>query len=192
MDSRFGSTQGVIRTRSGYSGGTTENPTYEHIGDHSETVQIDYDPTQTSYEELLEIFWNSHNPAAEPWSKQYRSAIFYHDEEQKRLALESKAREEARIKQQIYTAIIPASEFYLAEDYHQKFYLQLRSNLMQEFHAMYPDFSDFINSTAAARVNGYIRGYGSTEALQADLNSLGLSPTGSEKLLEIHTSARNR
>jgi methionine-S-sulfoxide reductase len=182
----------VIRTRSGYSGGTTENPTYEHIGDHSETVQIDYDPTRISYEELLEIFWNSHNPAAEPWSKQYRSAIFYHNEEQKRLALESKAREEARIEQPIHTAIIPASEFYLAEDYHQKFYLQLQSNLMAEFHAMYPDFSDFINSTAAARVNGYIRGYGAAEALQTDLNNLGLSPDGSEKLLEIHTRARNR
>lgn len=71
----------MIRTRVGYAGGSKENPTYYSLGDHSETIQIDYDPTQISYGQLLEVFWNSHNPTYEPWSRQYMSIIFYHSED---------------------------------------------------------------------------------------------------------------
>ena len=68
----------MIRTRVGYAGGTTNNPTYRALGDHAETIQVDYDPTQISYEELLEAFWTSHSPTSRPWSRQYASIIFYH------------------------------------------------------------------------------------------------------------------
>jgi peptide-methionine (S)-S-oxide reductase len=64
-----------------------ENPTYHSLGDHSETIQIEYDPEQISYEELLDIFWSAHNPTARPWSRQYASFVFYHDETQRELAL---------------------------------------------------------------------------------------------------------
>jgi peptide-methionine (S)-S-oxide reductase len=184
-DSRFGSLEGVIRTRVGYAGGTTNYPTYYNIGDHSETVQIDYDPTQISYEKLLEVFWNSHNPATQQWSKQYMSIIFYHSEEQKSLALTSMQREETRSGQKYFTEVMPFSEFFFAEDYHQKYYLQQVSDLFNEFEAMYPEISQLIRSTAVARVNGYIGGYGSYESLQEQLNSFGLSPTGNEKVLQI-------
>jgi peptide-methionine (S)-S-oxide reductase len=175
----------VVRTRVGYAGGTSANPTYRSLGDHSETIQIDYDPAQISYQELLDIFWNSHSPTARPWSKQYASIIFYHDEEQRRMAEASLEREADRRGKPIFTEIIPFSEFYLAEAYHQKYRLQLEPDLLQEFRAIYPDDEDFVNSTAVARVNGYVGGNGTLAALQAEIESLGLSPASQEKLLRI-------
>ncbi len=175
----------MIRTRVGYAGGSTENPTYYSLGDHSETIQIDYDPTQISYRQLLEVFWNSHNPIYEPWSRQYMSIIFYHSEEQKRLAIETKESEEARLGKHIFTEIVPFSEFYLAEDYHQKYYLRQEPALMVEFSAIYPATEDFIASTAVARVNGYVGGYGELATLEERLGLLGLSEAGIKRLLEI-------
>ncbi len=176
----------MIRTRVGYSGGEKINPTYYDIGEHSETVQIDYDPTRITYQELLDVFWDSHHPTIQSRSRQYWSIIFYHDEEQQRLAEESKKREEARLPDEtIYTHILPASEFYLAEAYHQKYYLQYAPDLVQEYRTIYPADEDFIASTAVARVNGYVSGSGTLERLKEELSSLGLSPTGQEKLLEI-------
>jgi peptide-methionine (S)-S-oxide reductase len=175
----------VIRTRVGYAGGSKENPTYYSLGDHSETIQIDYDPTQISYRQLLEVFWNSHNPIYESWSRQYMSIIFYHSEEQKRLAIETKESEEARLGRHIFTEIVPFSEFYLAEDYHQKYYLRQEPVLMAEFRAIYPATEDFIASTAVARVNGYVGGYGELATLEKELGLLGLSEAGRQRLLEI-------
>lgn len=175
----------MIRTCVGYAGGTANDPTYHKLGDHSETVQIEYDPTQISYEELLEVFWASHNPTTQPWSRQYMSIIFYHNEEQKIAALASKHREETRLGQAIFTKVMPFLEFYLAEDYHQKYYLQQKPDLFNEFAVLYPEISQLIRSTAVARVNGYIGGYGSFESLQKKINSFGLSPIGNEKLLQI-------
>jgi peptide-methionine (S)-S-oxide reductase len=177
----------VVRTRVGYAGGTKENPTYHNLGDHTETIQIDYDPEKISYEKLLEVFWDSHHPTSKPWSRQYMSIISYHNEEQKRLAMESKKGEEERLGSKIYTEIIPATEFYLAEDYHQKYSLQGVSELKKDFKVIYPDIRDFIDSTAVARVNGYIDGYGSLEILEENLNSFGLSAAGKKKLIDITT-----
>jgi methionine-S-sulfoxide reductase len=176
---------GVVRTRVGYAGGTTENPTYYQLGDHAEAIQIDYDPTQISYEELLDVFWASHNPAGPASSRQYTSIIFYHNDEQKRLAVETKDREAARRGGQIYTEIVSASEFYLAEDYHQKYRLRQVRDLASEFNAIYQNDDDFVNSTAAARVNGYLGGHGALATLQAEIDDLGLSPAGRQKLLDI-------
>ncbi len=175
----------MIRTRVGYAGGTKENPTYYSLGDHSETIQIDYDPTQISYKQLLDVFWASHNPIYEPWSRQYMSIIFYHNEEQKRLATETKESEEARLGRDIFTEIVPFSKFYLAEDYHQKYYLRRESALMEEFSAIYPATEDFIASTAAARVNGYVGGYGILATLEEEPSIFGLSEAGIKRLLEI-------
>jgi methionine-S-sulfoxide reductase len=175
----------VIRTRVGYSGGTTRNPTYRNLGDHTETVQIDYDPSRTSYEELLAVFWDSHNPGMRAWSRQYLTAVFFHNEEQRRLALETRDRVAAKIKGEVVTQILPASDFYLAEAYHQKFYLRQVPELLKEVTMTYPAVEDFVGSTAAARLNGYLAGYGTPAGLKAELSSLGLSPAGSQNLLEM-------
>jgi peptide-methionine (S)-S-oxide reductase len=174
----------VIRTRVGYTGGSKENPTYRALGDHSESIEIDYDPAVISYRELLEIFWKSHDPGSRPWSRQYMSAIFYHDEEQKKLAVESMKQEEARTHRKIYTEISPAARFYRAEDYHQKYHLRQRPELIRELKAIYPSDDDFVNSTVAARLNGYLAVKGPFAALQAEIGGL-LPPEESRKLLDI-------
>ncbi len=182
---------GVVRTRVGYAGGRQKDPTYRSIGDHSETIQIDFDPAQVSYQKLLAVFWHSHNPTQRAWSQQYKSAIFYHNDEQKKLALETQAFEENQRNQKIQTDILPFSNFYLAEDYHQKYSLRGNRELMSEFKAMYPKDIDFVNSTAAARVNGFFSGHGTPEQIAATLANLGLSPAGRERLLAISKRWKN-
>ncbi len=119
------------------------------------------------------------------WSRQYMSAVYFHNENQKKLAAEMRNLEAAKRKDKIYTEIVPASKFYLAEAYHQKYLLRQRPSLMKEFNAIYPATKDFINSTAAARLNGYFGGYVTLIDLKAKLNSLGFSPATTKKLLEI-------
>jgi peptide-methionine (S)-S-oxide reductase len=187
-DAFFGITPGVVRTRVGYAGGTKKDPNYYDLSDHTETIQIDYDPARISYRQLLDIFWATHHPEQRSLSRQYKSIIFYHNDEQKKLALETKAHQEAELGTSIYTEIVPLSDFYLAETYHQKYRLQLIPELMKEFNAIYPNAEDFINSTAAARVNGYINGYGTPETLQKELSSLGLSPAANKMLTDIVTA----
>ena len=118
------------------------------------------------------------------------STLFYHSEEQQALALETKAHQEAGrqgrfLGRKIFTEILPAGHFYRAEDYHQKYLLQKRVELVQEYNAIYPNFTDLVDSTAAARVNGYVGGYGTLPALEEELDSLGLSPAGREKLYRM-------
>jgi len=119
------------------------------------------------------------------------SAIFYHDESQQKLALETKAFEERRRSKKIQTEIVPFDRFYLAEDYHQKYQLRQRRQLMTEFKTLYPRNIDFVNSTAAARVNGYVGGHGKPEEIMANIERLGLSGAGQKRLLEISNNWKN-
>lgn len=166
----------------GYAGGRTPSPTYHQLGDHSETVQIDYDPAQITYEELLDVFWNSHRPEFEG-SRQYRSAILYHSEEQRHLAEASKARQEAARGTTLSTAIEPFENFTWAEDYHQKFNLRQYDEVLREYTAIYPEITDFVNSTAVTRLNGYVAGYGTVEQAQAELDQFGLSDDMQRRVL---------
>ncbi|SHK58724.1 peptide-methionine (S)-S-oxide reductase [Desulforamulus aeronauticus DSM 10349] len=147
-------------------------------------MQIDYDPAEISYEQLLDLFWQSHNPASRPWSRQYMSIIFYHNNEQANLAQKYKEFAAERLGKKIYTEINPYEHFYLAEDYHQKYYLQLKRDLVKEYALFYPNTIDFINSTSAARVNGYVRGAGTITSLIKEIESLGLSEKGKHELVE--------
>ena len=168
----------------GYAGGTKENPTYYNLGDHSETVRIEYDPDQISYEELLGVFWDSHSPLYPTMSRQYMSAIFYHSEAQRELALKSKQQQESIHGSEIFTQVVAAAEFYTAEDYHQKYYLRQIPGLLAELTAIYPDTEDFLNSTAVTRINGYLGGYVALETVQAKVDDFGLSAEGKQQLLD--------
>jgi len=137
-----------------------------------------------TYKELLEVFFAAHDASARAYSRQYMSMVFFHDEEQEQTAREVKARVEARVGRPIVTEIVAASTFYLAEDYHQKYILQSDSVLMRDFTRMYPEFSDLVDSTAVARVNGYLHGCGSSAPLEAELDLLGLSGEGAARLQE--------
>jgi peptide-methionine (S)-S-oxide reductase len=129
----FEKVPGVTEAVSGYMGGTLKNPTYEQVSSgmsgHAEAVQVTFDPAKVSYEKLLDVFWLNHDPTVTnrqfcDSGTQYRPVIFYHSEEQKRLAEASKAKwEKAKpFKQPILTPIIAATDFWPAEAYHQDFY----------------------------------------------------------------------
>lgn len=184
-DSRFGSIPGVVRTRVGYAGGTKQNPTYHSLGDHSETVQIDYDPSKLSYRDLLHVFWTGHEPTYPSGSRQYASIIFVHNDEQRQMAEASKAELERERGRKVYTEIMPYSGFTLAEDYHQKFNLRRSAAFYEELIRIYPSLDEFVSSTAVARVNGYLGGGGSYEELRKEVDSLGLSAPRKEELLRI-------
>jgi peptide-methionine (S)-S-oxide reductase len=134
---------------------------------------------------LLDVFWSGHDASEPPVSDQYKSVIFYHNEKQSKLAIESKQNEETRLGRNIYTEVVQFTKFYQAEDYHQKYLLRHDRELMKDFNAIYPDIEDFVSSTAAARINGYLGGYGSPETLQKEIDSYGLSEKGKDRLLEI-------
>ena len=134
VEAAFRQIEGVTRTRVGYSGGTLDNPTYEdvcsHTTGHAEVVEVTYDPERVSYDQLLEVFWQKHDPTQlnrQGWDigDQYRSVVLVHDEEQREAAVRSKEREQANLSAPIVTQIEPAETFYEAEDYHQQ-YLEKR------------------------------------------------------------------
>lgn len=133
MQPPFDKLDGVVATAPGYSGGHTENPTYHEVCSgttgHAEVLQVTYNPQKVSYEELLNIFWRNINPVDDGGQfvdrgSQYRTAIFYHDEEQQRLATQSMAALAAsgRFSSPIVTEIVPLAKFYPAEDYHHDYY----------------------------------------------------------------------
>jgi peptide-methionine (S)-S-oxide reductase len=133
VEARFRKVKGVIDTVVGYTGGTTKNPSYKEVctnkTGHAEVVQITYDPSIVSYEELLELFWDMHNPTTlnrQGWDigTQYRSAVFYHNEEQRLAAnkLKEKLDKSGKYRKPIVTEIIPIGDFYRAEEYHQRYY----------------------------------------------------------------------
>ena len=131
MQPPFDRLEGVISTTAGYTGGHTKNPTYEEVSaggtGHAESVRVVYDPARVSYAQLLEVFWHNIDPLTAnrqfcDAGSQYRSAIFYADETQRRLAEESKRALEKARGWRIVTEIVHAGEFYPAEEYHQEFY----------------------------------------------------------------------
>ena len=141
VEETFRRTPGVADTAVGYEGGTLENPTYEDVctdqTGHAEVVQVEYDPAQVSYETLLDVFWRSHNPTTlnrqgPDVGTQYRSAIFYHDEEQRRVAEEVISEVEAQglWPNPIVTEVTPFETYYRAEDYHQEYF---RNNSYQPY-----------------------------------------------------------
>lgn len=171
-----------MRTRVGYTGGTKKDPTYHDLGDHTETLQVDFDPSQVSYETLLDMFWMGHNPTRRTRSQQYKAAVFVHDDQQRRLAEATRDQIAEQVEAEITTEILDAEKFYTAEDYHQKYYLRQESDLMREFKEMFSSPAEFRDSTAAARVNGYVGGNGTQGQLEEDLGRLGLSEAGQRKL----------
>jgi peptide-methionine (S)-S-oxide reductase len=143
MQPPFDGLAGVVKTTAGYTGGTKVEPTYEEVSGgttgHAEAVEVVYDPAKVTYDELLNIFWHNIDPLTKnaqfcDHGTQYRTAIFYHGDEQKRAAEASKAKLEASgvLKGPIVTQIVPAGAFYPAEDYHQEFYV--KSSVQYKFY----------------------------------------------------------
>jgi peptide-methionine (S)-S-oxide reductase len=134
VEAEFRRLEGVTGTRVGYTGGRTDNPTYEqvcaHITGHAEAVEVEFDPEKISYEELLNVFWTNHDPTqlnrqGPDIGDQYRSAIFFHDADQELAAKKSVPYAQQNYRRPIVTQIVPAEKFWEAEDYHQQ-YLEKR------------------------------------------------------------------
>ena len=131
VEAAFREVEGVAATRVGYTGGTIADPTYEQVCSdrtgHAEAVQVWFDPNVVSYGELVDTFWSIHDPTTrdrQGWDfgSQYRSAIFFHDAEQERLAIASLDERQKSLARPIVTEIVPASPFYDAEEYHQRYF----------------------------------------------------------------------
>ncbi len=127
----FEGTEGVVSVTAGYTGGKVKNPSYEQVSSgatgHAESIEVVYDPKKVTYEKLLSIYWSNIDPTDAGGQfydrgTQYRTAIFYFTDEQKKLAEASKEKAKAKLHSAIATEIVPATEFYPAEDYHQDFY----------------------------------------------------------------------
>jgi peptide-methionine (S)-S-oxide reductase len=132
VEAAFRQVEGVLATAVGYSGGRKENPSYEDVCSgrtgHAEVVEVEYDPSKVSYDKLLDVFWENHDPTTlnrqgPDVGEQYRSAIFFLDPEQETTARASRERlgKSGRYKRPIVTEITPASKFYRAEEYHQRY-----------------------------------------------------------------------
>jgi peptide-methionine (S)-S-oxide reductase len=171
----------------GYTGGTTADPTYRRMGDHTEAFQVDFDPAVISYDKLLDVFWSDHDPAGSQGSTQYAHVAFWRDEEQRAAIAGSRRAVEDRLgpDKSVTTQVVPLERFYLAEDYHQKYRLRNTVPLAREFGAMFgSDEAALRNSTAAARVNGFIDGRDADSAdLATEIGTYGLSPEGQGELL---------
>ncbi|XP_030763937.1 peptide methionine sulfoxide reductase isoform X3 [Sitophilus oryzae] len=201
-DALFGSQPGVLRTRVGYSGGTTPNPVYKSIdsassedgaaakpptenprGDHTEVIEIDYDPKVITYHDLLQLFWNNHEYGLTTVIKrQYMSLILYHDEDQKRIAEKEIKIEAGKRNEKLLTELAPAGPFYPAEDYHQKYRLQKHGWIVEELN-LTPELLQ--TSEVAAKLNGYIAGVGTQDQFEKDIKRLAV-PEKIASFVKIH------
>ena len=131
VESAFRAIPGVTATRVGYTGGHTDSPSYYDVCSdttgHAEAVEVEFDPAKVSYEQLLDLFWRSHDPTqgnrqGPDVGSQYRSAVYFHTPEQQEIALKTKAAIQAALPQPVVTEVVPAETFYPAEDYHQQYF----------------------------------------------------------------------
>ncbi len=182
-DALFGALPGVIRTRVGYAGGSIPDPEYHRLGDHTETIQVDFDPSIVSYRELLDVFWNNHSATSHPWSRQYMSLILFHDQEQERLALETQRELEGQTGEKVYTEIAPLRRFYRAEDYHQKYALRQHYRVMNVLSPHFSNSEKFTDSPLTARLNAYVAGHASADFLRSEMKRLEVEDDLTQALL---------
>ncbi len=155
----------------GYCGGTKAHPTYHSLGDHSESIQIDFDPKIIGYAQLVQEALAQGNFGGQAFSRQYRSAIFYHSPEQKEVAKKAGCQ-----------SLEPVGTFTRAEDYHQKYYLQ-QSKLVKDFYAMFPGDLAFTDATATMRANAIVAGHLSRPQIESLLPQMGVSEATAKGLL---------
>ena len=143
------------------------------MGDHTESFQVDYDPARTTYGDLLDAFWSSHDPSSRKWSVQYANLVLAHDDAQERAARESAARFAAQTGREVRTEIRRLDRFWPAEDYHQKYALRGDARLMDLVRPFAPGDEALRESPLAARLNAFAAGDLGFEALREECGSLG-------------------
>lgn len=184
-ESRFGGLRGVVRTRVGYAGGTAKQPTYRTLGDHTETLQIDFYPKVLAYEEVLRHFWRNHYPNRDEYKgRQYISLLRYHNDEQKVSIDQVKREMEQELGEQIETDIAAFTQFTLAEERHQKYYLKRYPKALDQLQDLFPNAEALVNSTFSARLNGFVKGFVSRTELVHEINAWPIDNSARELMTE--------
>ena len=175
----------MLATRVGYTGGSQHAPTYHSLGDHVEAVEVVFDPQRLTYEELLAVFWRSHPAWLPAGPRRAATAVFVHDEAQRRAALASKADLEARSGEPVKTEVLAAGTFWPAEPVHQKWNLQrLLPDLVREQAIAGTNAPSFLDSTAAAKLNSYLGSFAGAEAVATAAAALELEPAELQRRLD--------
>ncbi|BBH22971.1 methionine-S-sulfoxide reductase [Paenibacillus baekrokdamisoli] len=183
----FGHLPGVIRTSVGYAGGSSIAPTYREMGDHTETVQIDFDPEIITFETILDMFWNNHNPMNinDYKGRQYRSLLLYCDGNQQEVIQQVLGKRKELGKGEPETEIAPYTGFYLAEDRHQKYYLKRYPHAMERFSTLYASQDERILATLAARLNGLAKGYTNLAHIINEIQQWPTSSSNRNRMIEL-------
>ncbi|WP_281887118.1 peptide-methionine (S)-S-oxide reductase [Paenibacillus sp. YYML68] len=191
-DALFGSLPGVVRTCTGYAGGTTAGPTYRSMGDHTEMVEVVYDEAQLTLERILDVFWSHHSPLNinDYKGRQYQSILLYRDSEQlERIeaALEAIERREGT---RPATDVMPLLSFTPAEERHQKYYLKRYPDAVGKLRSLYRDEAALTESTVAARLNGLAKGYTNLTAITDEIRGWVIDESERERLLQLVRSIK--
>lgn len=182
----FGALPGVAGTTVGYAGGTTNQPTYRDMGDHSETVEIGFDADLISIDTLLETFWSNHNPVNINGYKgrQYQSLLLYRDERQAEAFNRVKERMENAKGHRLDTEIAPWAAFYPAEARHQKYYLKRYPDALEKLGGLYGSEEALLRSTLAARLNGVAKGYANLAPVLKEIQGWPIGPGERAAMIE--------
>jgi peptide-methionine (S)-S-oxide reductase len=156
-DTTFGALDGVVRTRVGYAGGSKADPTYRSLGDHTEVVQVDFDPDRLAYRELVELAFREHDPRRQARKRQYQNLILTTGTDQHETVLAVVEASDAS-REQIETRIDGLGTFYAAEDYHQKYNLRSHAAVLDQFETAGYDDAQLRESPAAAKLNAHVTG----------------------------------
>ncbi|OCT16599.1 peptide methionine sulfoxide reductase [Paenibacillus pectinilyticus] len=186
-DALFGQMPGVVRTRVGYAGGTTSGPTYRNLGDHTETVELDFDPKRVSLESILELFWEHHHPPNinEYKGRQYLSLVLYRDELQKNTIYSVTEGFRLKGKGRPDTEIALLKGFYPAEERHQKYYLKRYPDAVLKLRPLYPTPEGLMNATLAARLNGLAKGFTNLSLVIQDIQSWPIAEVERGELIRL-------
>jgi peptide-methionine (S)-S-oxide reductase len=183
----FGHLPGVLRTRVGFAGGVHPSPTYRKLGDHTETVEIQYDPEIVPLESILTVFWSSHRPANinEYKGAQYKSLVLYRDESQHQVIQEMMKKLESSATGRPDTEVAPYTGFYPAEERHQKYYLKRYPHALEQLLTLYPQHDELVCSTLAARLNGIAKGFTNLSTVIEEIRTWDMASEEQMRLIHL-------
>ncbi|WP_240548436.1 peptide-methionine (S)-S-oxide reductase [Paenibacillus lignilyticus] len=187
-DALFGQLAGITRTRVGFAGGTTDNPPRSgHAGDHTEMVEIEFDPAVARLETILNLFWNNHNPANinNYRDRLYNSLILYRDEAQLSVIQEVMNNRGEQGKGVPETECMPYTVFYPAEDRHQKYFLKRYPDAIAKLRTLFPTEDELTRATLAARLNGIAKGFANMDQIIHEIRTWKISHEEQEEIIDL-------
>ena len=190
-DALYGGLEGVYFTAVGYTGGAKEEPSYRNLGNHAEALRISYNPEKITYKELLEVYWENHEPKNAITAGQYRSEIFAADEKQATAARDFMEQKREDYEGELNLSVSQLDEFHEAEDYHQKYYLTQDQKLGQYREKLMARGENLTYSRLLTKLNAYSRGYLSEEDMLTELNNSYLRPEVPELIEQIKEAVEN-